>query len=242
MGRHDVPVTRSAPKPVPSPVPPAVRAATPGWRDPRLWIGVAIVAVSVLVGARLLDAADDTVQVWGLASDMGPGDEVAADDLVAHRVRFAAETDLDRYFTVDDQLPGDLELTRAVTQGELLPRSAVGAVTGSDTLQVPIAVDAGQVPASVGSGSVVDIYLVPSFASPSTRGVDDPVPGRPADGTRGGPALAEVTVVDAPRLDETFSTSGKRQLVLAVDEQDARRFFELLGSSDSPVITVVRRG
>ncbi|MCW2794950.1 MAG: hypothetical protein JWM79_447, partial [Nocardioides sp.] len=37
-------------------------------------------------------------------------------------------------------------------------------------------------------------------------------------------------------------TSGKRQLVLAVAEKDARRFFALLGTTDSPVITVVRRG
>jgi hypothetical protein len=43
---------------------PALRVRRPGWRDPRLWIGVVLVAGSVVAGARLLAAADDTVQVW----------------------------------------------------------------------------------------------------------------------------------------------------------------------------------
>ena len=51
-----------------------------------------------------------------------------------------------------------------------------------------------------------------------------------------------MTVVDAPPLEESFGSTGKRQLVLAVAEQDASRFFRLLGSSENPVITVVRRG
>ncbi|MCW2765672.1 MAG: hypothetical protein JWO11_1631 [Nocardioides sp.] len=209
-----------------------MRAAAPGWRDPRLWVGVAIVAVSVVVGARLLAAADDTVPVWALSADMGTGDHVTADDLVAHRVRFSDAAAQELYFTADDQLPADLELTRPVSEGELLPRSAVGSATELDTVEVPIAVDAEQVPPSVEAGTVVDVYLVPSV--PPDR-------GKPA-ATGATPALAAVAVVDAPRLEDTFGTSGKRELVLAVPDKDARRFFALLGSTDNPVITVVRRG
>jgi hypothetical protein len=215
-----------------SDAPLAVRATRPGWRDPRLWVGVAIVAVSVVVGARLLAAADDTVPVWALSADMGTGAHLTEGDLVAHRVRFADGDALDRYFAADEELPADLELTRPVSAGELLPRTAVGSATGTDTVEVPIAVDAEQVPPSVESGAVVDVYLVPSVPpsdkSPASTGAE--------------PALAAVTVVDAPRLEDTFGTSGKRQLVLAVAEKDARRFFALLGTTDSPVITVVRRG
>ena len=61
-------------------------------------------------------------------------------------------------------------------------------------------------------------------------------------GGKAGPALSAVTVVDAPPLEQSFAATGKRQLVLAVDEQDATRFFRLLGSTESPVITVVRPG
>lgn len=214
--------------------PPAVRAAAPGWRDPRLWVGVAIVLVSVVAGARLLAAADDTVAVWALARDVGAGDHVEEGDLVARRVRFADGSDLERYFTADDRLPADLELVRAVSAGELLPRSAVGSAATTDHVELPIAVDAEQVPPSIESGAVVDVYLVPSVP---------PGPGRGRAAGRGddGPALTSVTVVDAPPLEESFGTSGKRQLVLAVAEQDARRFFALLGAMEAPVISVVRR-
>lgn len=220
--------------PTAAPAPPAVRATAPGWRDPRLWIGIVIVAVSVVAGARLMSAADDTVAVWSASADLGPGDRVGPEDLVATRVRFADTDDLAGYFTVDDELPADLELSRGVGAGELLPRAAVGPAGQSHTVELPIAVDAEQVPSSVDSGSEVDIWLVPSAAGAG---------GRAARGAAGhAPALSGVTVVDAPALEEGFSTSGKRQLVLAVDEEDAQRFFALLASTEDPVITVVRRG
>ena len=50
--------------PTASDVPAALRGQRPAWRDPRLWIGIVLVAASVVVGARVLAAADDTVQVW----------------------------------------------------------------------------------------------------------------------------------------------------------------------------------
>lgn len=229
---HNVHVSRNLGSPGAPAPPPAVRAATPGWRDPRLWIGVAIVAASVVAGARLLAAADDTITVWGVAADMGAGDQVTADDLVAQRVRFADDGQLDRYFAADESLPAGLELLRGVGEGELLPRAAVGSTEETDSLQVPISVAAERVPSSVGAGSVVDVFIV-------ARPTD---PRAPAPGGPGEPALQAVTVVAAPALDEAFGTTGERQLDLAVPERDAQAFFELLNSFDSPVLTVVRRG
>jgi hypothetical protein len=205
----------------PAPVPPAVRATRSGWRDPRLWIGLLIVAVSVVAGARLLAAADDTVSVWAVATDAGPGARLDPGDLVAHRVRFADEGDLAGYFTVDDELPTDLSLRRGVGAGELLPRNAVGTAEDADSVELPVAVDAEQVPQSVQSGSVVDVYL---------HG-------------KAGPLLIEATVVDAPPLESTFgATTGRRQLVLAVPADEATAFLDALGRAREPVLTVVRDG
>jgi hypothetical protein len=80
---------------------------------------------------------------------------------------------------------------------------------------------------------VVDVYVV---AGPDPEGD----PGQPTVGA--GPALAGVTVVDAPAVAESFGTTGRRQLVLAVPEDDVAPFFALLGRHDSAVLTVVRRG
>lgn len=214
---------RSAPAAEAVAVPPATRSARAGWRDPRLWVGLLIVAVSVVAGARLMAAADDTVSVWAVAADAGPGARLDPEDLVAHRVRFADDGDLAGYFTVDAQLPSDLRLVRGVGAGELLPRAAVGSAgTSADTVELPVAVEAEQVPPSVQSGSVVDVYLA---------------------GSRRGALLTGATVVDAPGMESTFgSTTGRRQLVLAVAAGDAASFLQQVGRTREPVLTVVRHG
>ncbi len=208
--------------------PVAVRARTPGWRDPRLWIGIAIVAVSVVAGARLLASADDTVAVWAVVHDLGAGDLVSEADLEVRRVRFADSGDLERYFRADDTLPADLQLTRGVGAGELLPRAAVGAAADAGRLQISIEVAPGRVPTSVDSGAVVDVFVLDASGG---RARIEP-----------GPALTQVTVVDAPAPDASFgSTAGLRQLVLAVPEDEVTDFYALLGSIPDPAISVVRR-
>lgn len=211
--------------------PVAVRASTPGWRDPRLWIGIAIVAVSVVAGARLLASADDTVAVWATATDMGAGDVVTEADLEVRRVRFAEGEDLDRYFRADDELPADLQLIRGVGAGELLPRAAVGEAAEGDRVQISIEVAPGRVPTAVDSGAVVDVVVLDPGGAGTGRG------SRELDEVE--PALAAATVVDAPAPDASFgSTSGLRQLVLAVPEDEVNGFYALLGSIADPILSV----
>jgi hypothetical protein len=215
-------------------VPPALRGQRPAWRDPRLWIGIVLVAASVVVGARVLAAADDTVQVWSAARDLGAGQRVEADDLVAQRVRFADTDALEGYFTVDDELPAALELTRSVAAGELLPRGAIGAPDATGLVEVPVAVEPELVPPGIAPGDVVDVYVVAPLSADTQAGQAQQAPPD-------GPALAGASVVDAPELASSFGTSGKRQLVLAVPEAAAPAFFALLSRYDAPSLTVVRR-
>ena len=223
------PGASTKPSPSAAAPPPAVRSAPPGWRDPRLWIGVLLVAASVVAGARLFSAADDSVSVWAAATDLAAGGRLESDDLVLARVRFTDPEALAGYLSVQDQLPADPTLLRAVGAGELVPRAALGSASGDQVLEVPVAVDPEQVPGAVHAGSVVDLYLV---AAAGPRG------GRPPEE---GPALSGVTVSDAPPLSDSFSATGKRQLVLAMDEAEAARFFQLLATRESPQLTVVLR-
>lgn len=213
---HDVPVASLGDLTPP----PATRATRPGWRDPRLWIGVAIVAISVVAGSRLLAAADDSVTVWAATSDLAGGAELAAADLEARQVRFLDPDDLDRYLLADQALPADVRLLRGVGEGELVPRSALGSADDVDVLQLPIAVEPTLVPDSVRPGSVVSIYVRDTARCQDCAGA----------------ALEAVTVVDAPAADDL---TGARQLVVAVEPADADRWFALLAGLEQPVITVV---
>ena len=215
-----------------SDTPAARRVATPGWRDPRLWVGVAIVACSVLAGAWVFGSGDDTMPVWAATAAMPAGHRLTTDDLTVRRVRFADAGDEGRYLPADRQLPADAVLVRPVGAGELLPGAAVGRDSAPTTREGPISVAPDQVPSGVGVGDVVDVYLRSATHA-----------GCAASSACGGsPVLAGVTVSDAPAAEQAFGPEGARMLVLAMDETQAQRFFRLLAATDDPVLTVVGRG
>ncbi|MFZ2016376.1 MAG: SAF domain-containing protein [Nocardioides sp.] len=215
-----------------SDTPAARRVATPGWRDPRLWVGVAIVAVSVLAGAWAFGTSDDTVPVWAATTALPAGHRLTADDLSVRRVRFAADGDRLRYLAADRQLPADAVLLRPVGEGELLPGAAVGRGGAAGAREVPISVAPDQVPRGVEVGDVVDVYLRPAT---HTGCAGSPV-------CSGSPVLSGVTVADAPAVEQQFGPDGARMLVLSMDESSAHRFFRVLASTDDPALTVVGRG
>lgn len=203
-----------------------MRAARAGWRDPRLWVGLLLVAGSVVLGARVLAAADDTVAVWAVTDDVGPGATLGEDDLVAVRVGFGDETDLDRYLRADERLPAGAVALRGLGAGELLPRAAIGDADAAATVRLPLDVEPHLVPGTVGAGSVVDVWV-------GTR-------GRRA-GPSADPALPAVTVVDAPPAEQSIAVSGTRQLVLAVADEQVGPFLALLDGAEEPVVRVVQR-
>jgi hypothetical protein len=214
-----------------SDTPAATRASMPGWRDPRLWIGVAIVAASVFAGALVLGTSDDTVPVFAAADTMGAGHVLTAGDLTVRRVRFGNAADADLYYRADQRLPADLRLQREIGIGELLPRGAVTSVDASQVREVPISVAPDQVPAEVTAGSSVDVYLRPASLSGCQS---SPV-------CSGRPVLTGVTVLDAPAADQEFGTGAQRMLVLGMSRAQAHTFFRLLASVDDPALTVVGR-
>ena len=202
----------------PHPTPtPATRATRPGWRDPRLWIGVAIVAVSVVAGAQLLAAADDSVAVWSTTGDLAVGAEVTAGDLESRQVRFVDAADLDRYVAADQPLPatsGSCAVSGRVSCCCARPRRRRG------HRRPPAPDRAGPGARQRRGRSVVSVYVRDTSRCRECAGA----------------ALDGVTVVDAPSADDL---TGARQIVLAVEREDADRWFALLAGLDAPVITVL---
>jgi Flp pilus assembly protein CpaB len=181
--------------------PPAVRLVRPGWRDPRLLVGLVLVCASVLLGARLLSSGDETTPVWATRSAVAAGARLGPDDLQVVRVRFASEQDAQRYLSAASPLEGAVVATRDLGEGELVPAAAVDA--GGEALrELPLTVPAGSVPPGVGAGDRVDVYVVPrqgggsSASSPGSRLVLEDVPVLSAGrGGVGGPeALRQVVV------------------------------------------------
>lgn len=202
---HDAPVTDRLGDP--SSAPRARRLSGPGWRDPRIVLGLVVLAGSVVLGATLLDDADDTVPVWAVSTDLAAGQPVSDQDLEVRQVRFPDAVAADRYLSAADPLPADATLARAVGAGELLPRAALGAAETARLVEVPVSAATDAVPGSVRAGSVVDVWVVAEAAVTSAAGE------APAGAER---VLDDVVVLAAPRPEDGLAPSGNRQLVVGV--------------------------
>ena len=177
------------------------------WRDPRLIVGIVLVAGSVLLGARLLAHADDSVGVWALRHDLAKGSSVSPDDLLLRHVRFFDAADADRYLAAAASVPAGSVVTRDLGAGELLPRAAIGSAATHHVVEVPFSVATDAVPASVRPGSVVDVWVAPGASA--TAAAD-------AGPQRAVRVFDDVTVVAVPATGSSLGPASSRQVVVAV--------------------------
>lgn len=211
--------------------PTARRARRPGWRDPRLAIGLALVCASVLLGARLLGRADDTVAVLAAPTSLSAGQRVTPEGLSSVQVRFTSAQDADRYLAAVDGLPADgAVLARDVGAGELLPRAALSSATRSALVELPLAVDSANVPASVAVGSHVDVWVTSSSAE------DQPQAGV-GEARR---VLADVPVITDSSLGAA-GAGGTRQVVVGVQRAEQDQLPEVVGALADASVLLVRQ-
>lgn len=194
--------------------PPATRVQASRWRDPRLVVGLVVVATCAVLGARLLAGADDTVGVWAARDSLLQGQPVTGAELVRRQVRFEDQADADRYVSADDAVPAGATLVRPVGAGELLPRAALGSGSTEALTEVPLSVPTDAVPSTVATGTVVDVYVTPD-AAVSGSGRDTSARSRLV--------LDDVTVLAAPRTGTALGPSATRQVIVGVPAAQSDR-------------------
>lgn len=140
--------------------PRANRLGRPSWLDPRLVVGILLIAVALVGGARVVGSAGHTTPVWSLRHSLGAGAVLTTADLVPASVHFAGAGDVDRYLPAGSALPAGARVSRSVGSGELLPRSAVSAGAAA-RVALPLAVASGDLPPGLVAGTVVDVWSVP---------------------------------------------------------------------------------
>jgi hypothetical protein len=173
----------------PGPTPRRVRP--PRWLDLRLVLGVLLVLGSVLLGARVVSAADATVPVWAVTGDLAAGTRLEASDLRAVDVRLG---DAAHAYLSTSTRPEGRTLGRAVRSGELLPRRALDAA--GELVQLALPVQSGYVPPGLERGQVVDVYAV-------------------ADPTAGAAGTADGSVTPVVRMAPVAAISDRSQGVLS---------------------------
>ncbi|MBW8173653.1 SAF domain-containing protein [Ornithinimicrobium sp. Arc0846-15] len=136
--------------------PMARRLQRPGWRDARLIIGVLLVVISVVGGARLIAALDDGTAVYVAAEPLVPGQEVTAADLDVVDVRFTQDADL--YVSAAGEIEPGTYALRGVPTGELIPAAALGEARQVESKAVTVSIDPATA-SSIHVGSVVDLWV-----------------------------------------------------------------------------------
>jgi len=226
-------VSATIPTTAPATSPIARRQGRAIWRDPRLVVGVLIVAASVLLGARLLAHADDSVAVWAVRHDVARGSTIGPDDVVTRRIRFFDRADADRYLAAAAALPAGTVVTRDLGAGELLPRSALGGAAAQPFVEVPFSVPADAVPASVRPGTVVDVWVTPARSAAAT-----PTDGSPERSVR---VFDDVTVVSVPPSGTALGPTSTQQVVVAVPPAKEPALAAALARAASGTVVVVKQ-
>lgn len=207
--------------------PAAQRLRGSRWRDPRIWLGAALVLASIVVGARVLAAADDTVAIWALRGDLASGITVDSGDVTAVDIHFADASDASRYVSAEEPLPAGLQLVRDVGAGELLALSALSDDATTAPAQLPLAVGPAGMPPDLAAGNRVDLWAVPADDGART-GAQQPVR-----------VLREVTVVSVASAGPAGAGSDRQVLVTLPPDADVADVLASLRSSD---VVLIRAG
>jgi hypothetical protein len=186
------------------PTPVAARVRRPGWRDPRLLVGIALIAGSVALGSWVVTDAQRTVPVYVARDALVPGAALTADAMVVADVRLG--DDVEAYLRADRPLPPDAVLLRTVGGGELVPSAAVGAAAELDVRAVPVPLT-GPAPSGLVAGGRVDLWWTPADVAETGRAA----PEQLADG---------LTVAELSTPDGAFAAGGARTVHVLVPRSE----------------------
>ncbi|MFE6963755.1 hypothetical protein ACFVAJ_01495 [Agromyces sp. NPDC057679] len=123
--------------------------------DPRLLIGLVLVAGSTFGVWALVSGLDDTVEVYVARDTLTPGAALELETLDVASVRLGASEQ--HYLLVQGAPESGLVVARTVRAGELVPVAAVDDAdrTGLSTVVVP---SRGPLPSGLEAGSRVDVW------------------------------------------------------------------------------------
>lgn len=200
--------------------PVAGRMKRPGWRDPRLLIGMALIAMGVGATATIVADADRTTPVYAARGVLVPGTVLSEENVVVAHVRVGGGT----YVTPADE-PFGLVVTRVIGDGELLPTSAVAEPEAVAERPVAI-VTTHPLAEGIDRGSVVDVWLTASD-------VDEPTSVRVAEG---------LVVADVERASGSFANSAAETVYVLVPADEVGELLAALAINGDVAVVGLEPG
>ena len=138
-----------------------MRLRKPGWRDPRLLIGLILLTLGIGVGSAVVNAASNTVPVYVAATTLTQGTPLTPGNLVTVDVRIPDHEDhyLTPAYANDEWWQAQPRIARTIAAGELVPLAAVTNDVDLQLRPVMFPLPAGSHDTVV-VGTVVDLWHV----------------------------------------------------------------------------------
>jgi hypothetical protein len=198
----------------------AGRLKRPRWTDPRLLIGIALVAVAILGTASVVARADRTEPYYSARHTLTPGTVLQVSDVVVTHVRVGSGT----YVPASAEPWGEV-VTRVIGAGEMIPASSLA---DADAYAFrPVAVTTGSPLAeAIESGAVVDVWV--------TR-----------DGLAGPDSVlvaAGVVVDQVDRDASAFSARAGETVYVLIPSADVGDLLAALAQADEVSVVGIGRG
>lgn len=219
FGRLEVNVNQGDGMHESSPV--AGRLRRPGWKDPRLLVGILLIVVAIVGVSAIVQGADRTVAYYAANATLTPGMVLEEGDLSIAHVRVADGTYLAADATAE---PWGQVVTRVIEGGELVPASALASPTDFDGRPVAV-VTTSPVAEDIVPGSQVDIWVT------AANGQGDPVSSLVGE---------QLVVAEVVREDGAFSASRAPTVYVVVPSGEIQPLFEALAVDGD--VSVVGRG
>ncbi len=207
-------------------------------------LGVLLVLVSVVVGARVLATADRSQLVWATTGDLQVGSELTAADLEPVRVRLFDSAG--RYLDASTPPPVGYTVRRALGRGELLPDDALVLPEDGVYRLVTVPLEAGHFPPDLADEQEVDVWLTPArppgaAPAPAPSAAADPGSSSPQLELRGAQeVLLRVAVASAPPADAFRSGSTTSPVVLRVRKVDVEPLLSAMSLGRLDLVRVPR--
>lgn len=193
--------------------PVAGRLRRPGWKDPRLLVGLLLIAGAIVGVSAIVSAADRTMAHYVAQGTLTPGTVLDPDHLAIAHVRVGGGS----YLPADGSEhfePWGQVVTRVVAEGELLPVAALASPADFDGRPVAV-VTTSPVAADVSPGSLVDVWVTAA---------DDA--GRPTSTVVG----EGLVVADIDKSEGAFASGRNETVYVVVPRADLAPFLEALAT------------
>jgi hypothetical protein len=198
----------------------AGRLKRPRWSDPRLVIGVALVAIAILGTASVVARADRTEPYYAARHTLTPGTVLQMSDVVVTHVRVGSGT----YVPASVEPWGEV-VTRVIGAGEMIPESSLA--DADAYVMRPVAVTTGSPLAeAIEPGAVVDVWV--------TR-----------DGLAGPDSVlvaAGVVVDQVDRDASAFSARSGETVYVLIPSADVGDLLAALAQADEVSVVGIGRG